>query len=296
MSPMSQLLQPEVLLAVLESLQIGLCVVDREGRIVLWNDGAERVTGYLRQEVIGNSIQQLLKQNSCDVRGPYGAHTSPLIKCMQEGSPREAQILIQHKSGHRVAVHAWATPIRDSSGAIIGAAESFDTDSEESLTDASARTENLAIHHCLDLSCEVPNRVLTQSYLREQLAIFAEHGLPFGVLCVRVEDFSHLRSAYGRSGAEAVLRMVVTSIKHHIGHGDFVGRWAENEFVAVLTGCTHRQLEEVANSINAILADSDVVWWGDRLPISVTLERSMVNTGDTIESLLKRVENGSQPV
>jgi PAS domain-containing protein len=38
---------------VLDSLPVAVCAVDREGKVVLWNDGAERVTGYLRQDVLG---------------------------------------------------------------------------------------------------------------------------------------------------------------------------------------------------------------------------------------------------
>ncbi len=38
---------------VLDSLPVAVCAVDREGKVILWNDGAERVTGYLRQDVLG---------------------------------------------------------------------------------------------------------------------------------------------------------------------------------------------------------------------------------------------------
>src|ERR1700739_5141900 len=39
---------------VLDSLPVALCAVDREGKVILWNDGAERVTGFLRQDVLGH--------------------------------------------------------------------------------------------------------------------------------------------------------------------------------------------------------------------------------------------------
>jgi PAS domain S-box-containing protein/diguanylate cyclase (GGDEF)-like protein len=288
---MSQLLQPEIFRAAVESLRVGLYFVDRDRRIVLWNDGAERITGYLRQEVIGKLCSQQLL-NHCGHQGGLlcGANECPLKQCMQEGRTREAYIFLQHKLGHRVPVHVWAVPVLDSSGAIIGAAESFEEEHHDAIADPMLRAENLAVHHCLDLSCEVPNHLFTRSHLREQLTIFAEHGLPFGVLCVSVREFEHFNGAYGRSGAEAVLRMVVGTVKHYVGPGDFVGRWAENKFIAVLSGCTQRQLEELGNSINRILDDSEIAWWGDRLHVSVSVSRGMVEMGDTIELLLKRVE------
>jgi PAS domain S-box-containing protein/diguanylate cyclase (GGDEF)-like protein len=287
---MSGILQPEVLRAVIESLRVGLCLIDCEQRILLWNDGAERITGYFRQELIGKNCQQLSGQCG-QTQLPFAAGGDVLKACLQEGSAREASIFIQHKLGHRIPVHVWAVPIRDGQGRIMGAAETFE-ECKQTITDPTLRAENLATHHCLDLSCEVPNHVFTRSYLREQLAIFAEHGLPFGVLAVSIREFPHLNRAYGRSAAEAALRTLVGTIRHYIGSGDFVGRWSDNEFLAVLSGCTHTQLEEVANSVNRILNNSEIIWWGDRLPISVSVQRGVVEVGDTIESLLHRVEKG----
>ncbi|MGA2429858.1 MAG: PAS domain S-box protein, partial [Candidatus Acidiferrum sp.] len=42
---------------VLENLQVAVYVVDRDAKILFWNDGAERITGYLRQDVIGRVHQ-----------------------------------------------------------------------------------------------------------------------------------------------------------------------------------------------------------------------------------------------
>jgi len=294
MSAMSDLCQPEILRAVLESLRVGLYMVDRDRRIVLWNDGAEHITGYLRQDVIGKCCNDRLpNQGGHLVHVLCDAAASPLNQAMQEGKPREAYIFLQHKLGHRIPVHVWAVPIRNSHGGVVGAAETFEEEYHHAMTDPTRRAENLAVHRCLDLSCDVPNHIFTRSHLREHLAIFAEHGLPFGVLCVSVQEFQRIRSTCGRPGAEAVLRMVVGTVKHYLGPGDFIGRWAENEFLALLSGCAQSELEEVSKSVKTIVEQTEIEWWGDRFKASVSVERSMVQTGDTIESLLKRVEQSS---
>jgi PAS domain-containing protein len=45
----------EVCRKIRESLLAGVCVVDMKRKIVLWSDGAERISGHLRHEVIGRS-------------------------------------------------------------------------------------------------------------------------------------------------------------------------------------------------------------------------------------------------
>jgi PAS domain S-box-containing protein len=37
----------EILRAVIENAPIGVCLVDRERQILVWNNAAERITGYL---------------------------------------------------------------------------------------------------------------------------------------------------------------------------------------------------------------------------------------------------------
>lgn len=45
---------PEICRSILEGLQVGICLMDRYQRILFWNDGAERIAGYLRQNVVGS--------------------------------------------------------------------------------------------------------------------------------------------------------------------------------------------------------------------------------------------------
>ena len=52
--PMLNLEDPQLLRAILDNLQTGLFVTDREHRIVFWNDGAEKITGYMRHAVLGH--------------------------------------------------------------------------------------------------------------------------------------------------------------------------------------------------------------------------------------------------
>ena len=49
---------PEVLLAVIDTLTVGVSLVDPLGKIVLWNRHAERLTGYLRQDALGRSVRE----------------------------------------------------------------------------------------------------------------------------------------------------------------------------------------------------------------------------------------------
>jgi PAS domain S-box-containing protein len=56
---MSEFDSPEIFRSVLETLLTGVYLVDRNRKILFWNDGAEEITGYLRQDVVGRFLRDI---------------------------------------------------------------------------------------------------------------------------------------------------------------------------------------------------------------------------------------------
>jgi chemotaxis protein MotB len=50
---------PDIYLAVLDGVTVGVYFVDLAGRILFWNSAAERITGYLRQDVVAQELGKL---------------------------------------------------------------------------------------------------------------------------------------------------------------------------------------------------------------------------------------------
>src|SRR5215813_12811643 len=123
---------PEVFRDVLERMQTGVYFVDTERKILFWNDGAERITGYLRHEVVGRSCRENILMD-CDGKscGLCGS-ACPLSETMHEGHSKETRVYFRHKQGHQVPVHLRVVPMRDERGSVIGAAESFEEQTVES--------------------------------------------------------------------------------------------------------------------------------------------------------------------
>src|SRR5271170_5126202 len=53
---MSVFADPEIYRTVLEHMQTGTYMVDCEQKLQFWNDGAENITGHLRQDVVGHFL------------------------------------------------------------------------------------------------------------------------------------------------------------------------------------------------------------------------------------------------
>jgi PAS domain S-box-containing protein/diguanylate cyclase (GGDEF)-like protein len=285
---MAGLLDSEVFQNVLNSLQTGVYLVDRDRKILFWNDGAERITGYMRHEVLGRLCEEALLAY-CDRSGVmlHGA-TSPLLGALHEGRIREAHVYLRHKAGHRVPVRVRVAPIRGGDGSVVGAAESFDE--VRSVPALDHHQSNLAAYGCLDVSTGLPNHGFTQSHLRESLSCYLEHHLPFGILCIAVQQVKELKETRGREAVEAILHVVAQTIKHALPDG-FLGRWAEEQFLVIVSDCSRVDLERAAHDIQKIVGRSAIQWWGDSLSVDVSLHWTMVESGDTMDTLLLRAQS-----
>jgi PAS domain S-box-containing protein len=196
---------PEIYRSVLESLQTGVYLVDCNRRILFWNDGAEKITGYLRQDVVGAFCRDQLISSDPRTKNVLADAAAALSEAMREGRPTVMDVSLRHKAGHRIFVRLRAVPIRNSRGVIIGAAETFEEDL--SASDWNRRQSKLADYGCLDAPTGVLNEALTLSHLRESIATYAEHRVPFSVLLVEIDRIDRLRATYGAAVIAAVLRV-----------------------------------------------------------------------------------------
>src|ERR1022692_4508807 len=95
-------LNPDIFRAVLQSLPIGVYLTDLKRQIGFWNTSAERITGYLGQEVIGHFCHDNLLMHCDENHVALCGCACPLAQTMQDGRPREARIFRRHREGHGV--------------------------------------------------------------------------------------------------------------------------------------------------------------------------------------------------
>ena len=293
-------LTPDVYRAVLDSLPMGVYLVDRDRRIVLWNAESENLTGYLGQEVVGHCCQDGILMH-CDENSVIlcGA-ACPLAHTMHDGRPREADVFLRHKDGQRIPVRVRAAPLRREDGSIIGAVESF----EERQLQPAADTHDRGVDVSICEVTEVPDREAMRKGLQAALEEFAVTPVPFGVLSMTVDHLDRLRCTYGRRAVNAILYVTAKTLAKNLPNG-MMGRWCRDGFLAILPGCRAPELMKSAETLKKRVSVTGVPWWGDRLSVTLSVGGAMVRPGDTLESLSGRAaealeasmrESGDGPV
>lgn len=121
-------INPTDAISVLNQITDGVYVTDTERRIIFWNDAAERITGYSREEVLGrNCSDNLLCHVDRNDNLLCGKSRCPLYRSIVTGNRSEAPMTIyaKHKKGHRVPTQATVSPLINDAGEIVGGVEVF---------------------------------------------------------------------------------------------------------------------------------------------------------------------------
>ena len=104
-----------ILTAIVESSDDAIIGKDLDGVILTWNRGAERLYGYTAQEVIGRSISVLIPEGQLDELPTVLGR----VTAGQRVEPYET--VRRAKDGHLVEVSLTVSPIKDSTGQVVGA-------------------------------------------------------------------------------------------------------------------------------------------------------------------------------
>jgi diguanylate cyclase (GGDEF)-like protein/PAS domain S-box-containing protein len=277
----------EICRGILESLPSGLCVVDLEKKVVLWSDGAERITGRLRHEVIGHSCISQAPLH-CDQPGcEFCCEDGPVARAIKTSHRTEANGFLHHKAGNEIAVRIRAVPVHNQHGSIVGAVETFE---ELQSTSSNDRGESPTPPGSTDDVTNVSSQALMRSHLRETLTTFVEFHVPFGVLCIRLEGLQHFRASLGPEPASSLLRAAARSLEGALWRTDFVGRWADDQFLVILNGCREEVLPSVCERVRRTLAGDEIEWWGERRSLPVSIGHASAQGNDNLDSLMERAQ------
>ncbi|HOS04008.1 MAG TPA: adenylate/guanylate cyclase domain-containing protein, partial [Candidatus Hydrogenedentes bacterium] len=110
---------------ILDALFDGVYVVDRDRNIIFWNKGAENITGYTMDDVRGRCCANDILSHIDATGVQLCLNACPLVRSMETGENVIAKVYPLCKGGGRIPVETHISPIRDDSGAILGAVEIF---------------------------------------------------------------------------------------------------------------------------------------------------------------------------
>jgi PAS domain S-box-containing protein/diguanylate cyclase (GGDEF)-like protein len=280
--------ESDIFKAALDNLPVGVYMVDTNLKIVFWSRGAERISGYLTQDMLGRHCREKLLVD-LDENNPVACgEACQLTDSMRNGQAYEADVLLRHRAGHRIPVHVRAAPLRDCHDKIVGATECFEENRFTAARDRRGKGAESPIG--TDAVTGLLNSAATHLRLQESMAGFNERQLHFCILLAEVDGLSKFQQVHGKEAVEAACNVVGHTLSNALRPSDVVGCWDEHRFLAIVMNCERSMLKRVGERVRKMESYSEVEWWGDELPVSVSIGGTAAVLGDDADTVVKRAQ------
>jgi diguanylate cyclase (GGDEF)-like protein len=293
----------ELLQAALGELEEGIAVLDSDSRILLWNRNAAAISGYQAAELLSRGLPdgffELNTQHTggTDPRkplpfqpGPRPGFGDPERRAVERPRPdRPALVQLRHKQGHTLPAMLRRTPLRDEMGKRFGMLVRFHPIEEiDSLPHGATNADNGHEHRIEESQADMEDR------LDEAWREWSTNGVPFGLLWIVVDQAAMLRKTHGRDASEAMLTILERTMLHGLRPTEILSRWGTNEFLVISHERTGEMLEKHALHVCGLAHTADFRWWGDRVPLTVSIGAAQATESEHLRVLLERAQRGMQ--
>lgn len=274
---------------VLENIYDGIYVTDLQRKIVYWNRGAERLTGYGASEVVGRSCADNVLVHVDAAGNNLCCGLCPLARTLQDGGMREADVFLHHREGHRVPVSVRITPVMDDGGAIVGAIEIFSDNSTKLAALEMAETfQGLAI---TDTLTGVGNRRYTEISLLARLDELQKEEVPFALLVGDVDGLKRVNDLFGHMAGDRALKVIAHTLLGGLKSFDYLGRWGGDEFVVLLPNLQEKtSLETLGERLRMLVERSFFFWEGQKVGCTISFGGTLGQPDDTADTVFDRAD------
>jgi diguanylate cyclase (GGDEF)-like protein/PAS domain S-box-containing protein len=272
----------------LENMHDGIYFVNRERKITYWNDGAERLSGYPASEVVGKSCFDNILGHVDGNGKSLSSGECSLSEAMNDGQPREREMYLLHREGHRVPINVRTSPMRDKAGAIVGAVEVFtDSIARRKVEKSVSALEQLAFRDALT---GLPNRRYIELKVEQGLEEHRRFGRPYGLLMFDVDRFKLVNDTHGHEVGDGLLKTVAKTLSHGLRPADIVGRWGGEEFLVLMPDADAVDLGDLAERCRVLIAQSSVTSGSSRVAVTASIGATVMIHSDSAPSAIRRVD------
>lgn len=273
---------------ILDSLHDGVYFVNRDRQITYWNEGAEKLAGYSPTEAVGKTCSSNFLGHVDETGKPLCTSGCPLSSVMADGQPRQVEIYLRHKNGHRVPISVRVQPMRDSAGAIVGAVEVFsDSTAKQRAEKRVSELENMAFRDALT---NLANRRYLELKVAQALQDYQQFGREYGLLLLDLDRFKHVNDNHGHDLGDAVLKVVAQTLVQTLRPVDLVGRWGGEEFLVLMADVHATALGDLAERCRVLIAQSSVGHGASRVSVTTSIGATLLNQADSPETAFRRAD------
>jgi len=276
---------------IVDTISLGILVIDPEGRVVAWNRWMENATGRAYPEVRGRSLYELFPE----LRGPVFQRN--LRSVLQFGnfayfSQRVHGYLLPMRpdpdstaaGAERMEQHCVMGPVREG-GKIVQVYLVI-----EDVTEAVHREKLLAELAMKDVLTEAYNRRYFDRRLVEELDRCRRYGRSLGLVMLDLDHFKEVNDLHGHLFGDETLRRSVKAWASVLRSSDILARYGGEEFCVLLPETELPEARLLAERVRAATSQAEVEFGGRVARITASAGVAASRPGDGPDDILRRVD------
>ncbi|CAH0185622.1 Phytochrome-like protein cph2 [Massilia sp. Bi118] len=206
--------QADRLRMIVDSMDQGLLIVERCGRIQYANPACDRYLGYATDELVGRSLAELVAQDThqdgCAAMEAFGNGTR--------------EVLIRHRDGGLRAMDLTMTPMHAANGQFV--ALLHDITHHKQSEDALQRAA------MLDPLTRIANRRHFDAFMEKEWQRAIRNAQPLSLVVLDVDHFKLYNDTLGHAAGDLCLQKVAQALEAHaLRPTDLAARYGGEEFV-----------------------------------------------------------------
>ncbi|MPQ76623.1 EAL domain-containing protein [Hydrogenovibrio sp. JE_KL2] len=259
--------------SVFEYAQEGIMITDAKANILDVNEAFVRITGYERDEVIGQ------KPNILNSGRQSPAFYAELWKELFMGGQWSGEIWNRRKDGEEYPEKVTISSIFDEDGNVTQYIALFSDISLQK--QQQAQLEHIAHYDSLT---GLPNRSLLSDRISQAMAYSNRHQLQMAVVFIDLDGFKAVNDVYGHQVGDRLLVEIAKRFERSLRESDTIARLGGDEFVAVISD--FKQQNELEAVLKRLLVDANdpVTLGSSKLGVSASIGVSFYRQGADLDA------------
>ena len=275
------------LMDVVQTIDVGLIIINNEHRVSLWNGFIENHSGIRADQAQGRSIFELFSElneewfrNKTDAVFLLKSRTftsweqRPYVFKFKNNRPITSNVPYMYQN---ISIIPVSSPESSADHACVIVYDV--TDIAVNKLALKKANERLEAANRIDGLTQLFNRSYWESSLLKEYERFFRHGgAPSSLLMFDIDHFKSVNDQYGHQAGDAVIRMVSQTLCESLRDSDIAGRYGGEEFGVILVETNSDQALMYAERLRECVEAKTVVFDGLDIDVTVSIGVSEISS------------------
>ncbi|WP_320034644.1 sensor domain-containing diguanylate cyclase [Halarcobacter sp.] len=142
-----------------------------------------------------------------------------------------------------------------------------------------------------DSLTKIPNRRTFEEKLTAQILLQKRRDNDIGLIFLDIDNFKNINDKLGHQKGDEVLKRIATVLNENIRQTDLIARWGGEEFIIALIDSSLEDSKLICEKLRKAIEDDLELTNLCSYNVTASFGLTMVNSTDTKENLLLRVDN-----